>query len=291
MSGTPTVTSLGNNDVFDNIDVDEIKGVRIYYIGQGDAIGILNENKDVVLYVDYGGLIDHPDKSNNYVDTHLRLPPFFNQDHVPVILTHWDKDHYYSAKHVGSIRDSQWVFPDQRMGVQATNFSATLNNAYTWPETDLPTVLSFFANNGDELRIEKIKPKPNKKKSEDRNLTGLAISIIKEVSDDTYQFIQLPGDAPYHKIPEFVDLQSDSDFEFIGGTAYHHGAKSHWTKATSNVLGSPAHGARLLFSYGPSNSYSHPQMNNYSNLRWCNNHIDETPNYQYQKHEFVDILF
>ena len=281
-------TSLGVKGVFDKIEVDSISGIRVFYVGQGDAIGLLNEIDEVVLYIDYGGLIDHPDKINNYSKVSDRLKPYYGNEHVPVLLTHWDKDHYYSAKHVKDMLDSQWVFPDQRMGIQATQFSAQLNNAFTWPENDPPIVMSFFTLNGDEVRIEKIKPLPNKSKTEDRNLTGLSITVIKNGDSPPFNFIQLPGDAPYHKIPELCSLRKDVDYVFIGGTAYHHGSDRHWIRATSDVLGVPNPKARLVYSYGPSNTYHHPRTCEYDVLKWKGK-TKRTPDYKSKG--YIDIKF
>jgi len=289
MLGKAISTTLGINDLFDKIQVSSISGIRVFYVGQGDAIGLLNEKHEVVLYVDYGGLVDHPDKDNGYTNTSSTLPPWHDQDHIPVVLTHWDKDHYFSAKHVKEMLDSQWIVPDQSIGVQATKFSATLNNAYTWPEASPPLVLSFFTINGDEIRIEKIKERPVKSKSEDRNLTGLSITIIKVGVSTPYKFIQLPGDAPFHKIPEFYALQNDSDYFFIGGTAYHHGSKRHWVKKTSKILGQPNIDAKVIYSYGPSNTYGHPSRTNYQTLNW-DAQTEETPSYK-NKNGYIDFKF
>ena len=73
-------TTLGGHGIFDKMDVNSIAGVRVFYVGQGDAIGILNEDKEVVLYIDYGGLLDHPDKNNQYKNTFHRLKPVYNKN-------------------------------------------------------------------------------------------------------------------------------------------------------------------------------------------------------------------
>lgn len=277
-----------NQELFSHVDVDNIAAVRVYYVGQGDAIGLVDDKGDVVLYVDYGGMIDHPDKVNNFKELDKRLVPESRNKPINVILTHWDKDHYYSAKHVAKIRNSQWVVPRQRIGPQALKFSASLTNVYCWPERMVKKPVSFHTKNGDTILIEKIEKKPRiRKQKEDRNLTGLAVSIIKKNKNNKkHEFVLLPGDAPYHKIGHFQNLVKKMNFK--GGVAYHHGSHSHWKSSTSAVLGNPRTGAKLVYSYGPSNTYGHPDRSNYDALNWSG-HTDETPNHNGQNYIEISL--
>ena len=274
-------------NLFGNINIQTITGVRVFNVGQGDAIGLLDENGDIALYIDYGGLLDHPDKSNNFQNTAKRLSPKHGNHNVGVILTHWDYDHYYSATKVREIQHGQWIVPRQMVGPLALAFSANLSNAYCWPEIVLNQAFIFSTNNGDEVIIEKLAPTiEDPYSTQDRNLSGLAISVVRnppgdqeEDSDNeiTSTLALLPGDAPYNKIAHFPSLKTACEFK--GYVAYHHGAVSHWSGKTDAALGTGSQNSITVFSYGMSNRYNHPHRNKYAALNWNNQH--ETPAQKY----------
>jgi len=90
-----------------------INGIRVFDVGQGDCIGIRDQIDEVFCYVDYGGVIDHPDKTNP-ANTPTRLPIQYAGVRVSIILTHWDKDHYYSAyKKNPAAQKCEWLTPRQ----------------------------------------------------------------------------------------------------------------------------------------------------------------------------------
>lgn len=74
----------------------DVNGIRVFDVGQGDCIGLLDQSNEIFCYVDYGGLNDHPDATNP-TNTGKRLPETVNGRLVPIVLTHWDKDHYMSV--------------------------------------------------------------------------------------------------------------------------------------------------------------------------------------------------
>lgn len=271
-------------NLFNKIDVTSISGIRVFYVGQGDSIGILNEERKVVLYVDYGGLLGHPDKVNGYSKIAEMLPPIAYNESVSVVLTHWDKDHYYSAKYVDQIQQGQWIVPDQRVGVQATIFSAKLSNVRKWRESIGDQPLEFRTRSGDIIAIQKLGKRPGNAQTEDRNMTGLGVWIIKNNSANKRQFILLPGDAPYHRIKGIKHI--GENVEYIGGTAYHHGAKSHWTKNTVELLEGAGTNAKLIFSYSPENHYGHPNIGHYGDWK---GELVFTP--CFKEDGYVDILF
>jgi hypothetical protein len=106
--------------------VTEIKGVRVFDVGQGDCIGLRDQDDNVCCYIDYGGNEYHPD-NNKSGNTALRLPVLRGSQYVSVILTHWDKDHYWSAnKKNPAAQQCDWLTPRQWVSPQAARFAAKL---------------------------------------------------------------------------------------------------------------------------------------------------------------------
>jgi hypothetical protein len=81
-------------ELFDRESVTALSGVRVFDVGQGRCIGLLDQHEAVFCYVDYGGLADHPDMNNPH-NTRKRLPVRYGEGRVSIVLTHWDKDHYW----------------------------------------------------------------------------------------------------------------------------------------------------------------------------------------------------
>ena len=254
---------------------DGIKELRVLDVGQGDAVAVYdnNINMKIIMYVDYGGCAYHPDKGSAYLDTPSRLSI---SDRPVVVLTHWDKDHYYSATKVPNVEHCKWVVPRQRVGPQAAQFAAKLTNAHLWPESIGTSPISFDSGDGCKVEIQKCGAFPLTG-AENRHLTGLAVTIFKD-ENGTRKAIVLVGDAPFDKVPTLANWQGTATV--VGLIAYHHGGDDHWTNLTTSTLskiapvaaGSP--GPDLVYSYGVDqnrcNQYGHPKKPKYSQggLNW-----------------------
>src|SRR3546814_4743893 len=112
--------------------VTSISGIRIYDVGQGDAICVLDQKQRPFLQIDYGGKYANPFRNPSDVDTRMPL-----QTIKLIMLTHWDEDHWCSAPKSGKTKDRPWLVPRQRTSPRAARFSATLENAYCVPEADV----------------------------------------------------------------------------------------------------------------------------------------------------------
>jgi hypothetical protein len=114
-----------------------LSGIRVFDVGQGDCIGLLDQNGVVFCYVDYGGLGDHPDHGSPLLNPAAsRMPTTYGSGYTAMVLTHWDKDHYYSAKKYNTdARNGLWLVPRQLASPQAVRFAAGLPNALSWPES------------------------------------------------------------------------------------------------------------------------------------------------------------
>lgn len=257
---------IANYDLLAGQTVAQITAVRIFDIGQGDCSGLLDENDAVFLYVDYGGLLDHPDKGN-FSNVANRLPIASDKT---VVLTHWDWDHYNSARHNAAATTAQWLVPRQNIGPRALAFTQGLAKSVCWPESIGRAAIRYAVGSDHDVQIEKCGPRPKGlNQPEDRNLTGLAVTVIeKDAQGVDGRFVLLPGDAPYHKIPSRVAAPPPGG-DCLGLLAYHHGAHSHWIRATDTAL--PGYGGvalRMAYSFGKSNSYGHPDRKKYQPSGW-----------------------
>jgi hypothetical protein len=107
----PQAKSAAKLMLFNPRNTTAITGIRVFDVGQGDCIGLLDQNGHVFCYVDYGGLLDHPDALNP-TNTPLRQPTQYAGGTVSIVLTHWDKDHYYSAYRKNTAAQScEWLAP------------------------------------------------------------------------------------------------------------------------------------------------------------------------------------
>lgn len=121
-----------------------------------------------------------------------------------VVLTHWERDHYFSATKVSGVEHCKWLVPRQRVGVKVANFAKTLTNAHRWPESMGTSPFSFNSGKGCKVEIQKCGAFPTPTAAEDRNLTGLAVTIFRDENNDR-KAIVLPGDAPFDKVPTLAN--------------------------------------------------------------------------------------
>ena len=243
--------------------VTEIKGIRVFDVGQGDCLGLRDQNDEVFGYVDYGGNEYHPDNKNpGYTAT--RLPVQRSSQYVPVILTHWDKDHYWSAnKKNPAAQQCEWLVPRQWVSPQATRFAAKLANAKCWPDSLGKKPVSFAVGADYEIDIRKCEAFPANTGSEDRNHSGLAITITRKPPGETAMYMLLPGDCAFDRIPSLPSMLS-----LCAIVAYHHGASTDWSTRTEQELAKAHSSHHMAYSYGThaygqANHYGHPQRSNY----------------------------
>ena len=287
-----TVTATANTATLQLFrkSTTEIKGVRVFDVGQGDCIGLRDQNDDVCGYVDYGGNEYHPD-NNNPSYTAARLPVQSGSHHVPVILTHWDKDHYWSAnKKNPAAQQCEWLAPRQWVSPQAARFAAKLANAKCWPEALRDKAVSFPIGANDEVSIRKCAAFSATVQKEDRNHSGLAVTITRKPPGEAATHMLLPGDCAFDRIPS---LPANLSLRAI--VAYHHGASTDWCAGTEQALANACKSHDMVYSYGTHspgyvNHYGHPHRSNY---RGCTPDWDAnaatTEDVRAQKREWVDL--
>lgn len=262
--------------------VKSIAGIRIYDVGQGDAICVLDQDRKPFLQIDYGGKYSNPFADDDQVDERMPL-----KNVRLIMLTHWDEDHWCSASKNTLSKQRAWLVPRQRTSPRAALFSATLGQAYCVPETDVGKSIFFQAQNGDRVVFQKIAHMPEPTHEEDCNATGIAFAV-----ENRNSVILLPGDAPYDQVELFDNLVT-SGKSLHAIVAFHHGSRRHWTTATHkylrrwSVLKPPG---TVVFSYGKGNPYRHPGQGNYRSSLSDWQHL-LTPDLREHGQGHQDILF
>jgi hypothetical protein len=209
-----------------------IRGARIYDVGQGDAIAIIDDVGRTILQLDYGGRQGNPfeGKSSGEVDQMLPLT-----SDALVMVTHWDEDHWSTGPKGATAKGVDWLVPRQVTSPRAVRFAADLKKVRCIPETMVGRIVEFTAQNGDAILWQKIAPSsPSPSIHENCNKTGVAIALLRR-SGASGQVILLPGDAPFHEVPLFEHLYL-AGMTLTGLVAFHHGSKYHWTDATRSML-------------------------------------------------------
>jgi hypothetical protein len=246
MRAAPANVAAGLDEAFDLephvVDEDEIREaldglktqidwVGVYDVGQGAATALCDNHGAPIAYFDLGGgvLANKGTFSNAFTDICTSYEP-------PVILSHWDWDHWSSGNRFPVATSLTWIVPNQKLGAVHGTFAAAIaanGRLLVWPG-------GLASLRIGQVEIEKCLG------TSGRNHTGLALLVDGPAGEPP---ILLTGDARYTAIPSGLGNP-------ISVVVPHHGAdmRSH---STPLCLGQPA--ARAAYSYGPSNSFSHPR--------------------------------
>ncbi|MBB2701449.1 UNVERIFIED_ORG: hypothetical protein GGI66_006169 [Rhizobium esperanzae] len=227
---------------------DEIEGalaqlpapeaVGIYDVGQGAATALLAANCSPFLYFDFGGAA-----IANWRNFPEPLRHFCFTSDPPVVLSHWDWDHWSSAlRDRRAITRRTWVAPLQpgagSLGAVHARFIATALNAGTrffWWGNGTQSI-QLTANPVVEI-FSALGPRTS------RNDSGLALRI-----DTNPIKVLLPADAAM----EFVHSGTAKvDYAVMP----HHGGRSSLLNLPSPHRKTKSH---IVFSCGVGNSYLHP---------------------------------
>lgn len=209
--------------------------VGIYDIGQGSCAG-LSSGKKTVIYSDFGGGVlgnthTFPPALKIFCFCASRLPP--------VILSHWDWDHWSSANRDTRALASTWIVPRQKpLGHVHGTFISAVQAAggqfLIWP------------SGGAGCSVGQIKL--DKCTGSRRNDSGLALTVAAPPTQ-AGDPVLLPGDATYSHLPSTIAAPFDSI------ACPHHGGAMRG--AAAPACPGQAH-SRLAYSYGLPNVYGHP---------------------------------
>lgn len=210
--------------------------ITVYDIGQGNLNGLWKSGAGARLYYDFGG----PVTANR--PTFPKNPGKLCFFHTPpVVLSHWDWDHWSSAGRYSQILDSHWIVP--RCDDPGANHRALAwdlhrrGHLHIWPK-------GMTEYDGQYFRIEKCT-------GSGRNDSGLAMIVHGEEGPDPRREVLLTGDAAYDCIPGVTNKA-----RFGAVVASHHGAI---VDSISEVRPSPRGGA-LVYSVGNGNQFCHPRL-------------------------------
>lgn len=206
----------------------------VYDVGQGSSNAVLSAGLPV-LYFDVGG-----GATANTKTFPASLRHFCVTQDPPVVLSHWDWDHWSSAYRDRRLLDCSWLVPrhNGQLGVVHTRLLGELyrrGRLFVWP-ANLPSI----SDRG--IVVEQCTGSPG-----DRNNSGLALVLEREVGDQDARML-FPGDASYGNVPS-----AGGDFTSIA--IPHHGGR---TPSSQIPASDGTSTGRLVLSYGAGNTYWHP---------------------------------
>jgi beta-lactamase superfamily II metal-dependent hydrolase len=215
-----------------------VDGVAVYDVGQGSCGAVVRRHGisyRVQAYLDFGcGVLGNA----HTVSPLLRrvcLPLG-----APVVLSHWDSDHWALAQRLTAQKDEAagrtWIAPRQRVGPRHKAFArrvGRLGSLLFWPK-------GLASRQFGSVTIERCT-------GNSRNDSGLAVTVEPHTSAEK---VLVPGDARYGVVP----CASAKQFDAIVVT--HHGG----TGGSRSVPGcsSSAGKERAIYSFGKGNKYGHP---------------------------------
>lgn len=208
--------------------------VAVYDIGHGNSNGLRTGMRTSV-YFDFGG------GTLNNCKTYPANIKFCLKRSPPVILSHWDWDHWASADREPRALELKWIVPRQRIGVNHARLAATLHlrgNLLVWPRKLQRKHTRFGL-------VQKCT-------GTSRNDSGLAVLVAvieDELAYQQYTGVLLPGDAQYSKIPD------SGSGKLSGLVITHHGGKLRDLRIPKP---DGRQRPKLVCSNGEPNSYKHP---------------------------------
>ena len=208
-----------------------IEWVVVYDVGQGATNGLCDDRGMPLAYADLGGGV-----LANKGTFDPRMRGLCLTHSPPVILSHWDWDHWSSGMRFPRSQHMQWIVPLQGLGAVHSAFAAVLAGN---------GCLNVWPSSLDRLGVGQIMIR--KCTGNGRNHSGLAVEVH---GPDGQSPILLPGDARYNVIPGALGR----DWQSV--VVPHHGADMR----NSQVPG-PSRSAlsRAAYSCGAGNNYSHPR--------------------------------
>jgi hypothetical protein len=200
-------------------------------VGQGAAIGLADANNDIQLYFDLGGGV--------YRNAATRPNPlrFCWKIDAPVVLSHWDSDHWAGETTDPLARTKTWIAPRQKITKTHIAFANNILSAggtlLIWGSTPHTVSLSLAGTQTLEL---------SRCTGTSRNGSGIAAVVRDSRSGDEWL---LTGDAGYHELRATPTAPA-------AVVIPHHGADMG-TKSIPPAK--PGGYVRLIYSFGPGNKH------------------------------------
>jgi hypothetical protein len=208
-------------------------GVAVFDVGQGASQALMYEecgHFSPMLYVDVGGGV-----LQNLSTFPKNFKGFCPHD-VPIILSHWDWDHWSSVCRFPNLLDSDWIAPLPP--------PKPIQQSLSWILQGLGRLSLWVPGMPPKYRTKSMLLELCTGKT--TNDSGIAVTLFGGAWGT--KRCLLPGDAGYRYIPSVV---ANERFNALSIT--HHGGRLH-----SKQIPIPKRGARAMCSVGSGNSYKHP---------------------------------
>lgn len=220
-----------------------IDEVVVYDVGQGAANGLISAG-EVGCYFDVGG-----GAAGNTSTFPRALKTFCHcgSQYPPIILSHWDHDHWSSEGRDTLFHRHTWIVPRQASQKKAPHHLSLISAIQTagkmlvWPS-------------GAIMRIGQLEI--GECTGSTKNDSGLSLHLHPPSSIPRGQPVLMPADAGYDDLPG--GRPRDGTLDAI--VCPHHGGHSNSPQIP--LPPSVTH-QRLIYSYGPNNSYKHPLFKTY----------------------------
>jgi beta-lactamase superfamily II metal-dependent hydrolase len=234
-AGIDEIADASASEIYETlIALPEAGAAAVYDVGQGGCNAVLDGDSFPALYFDFGGgVLGSRDSFPS------ALSQFCFSRQPPIVLSHWDWDHWSSASRDPRAYEWTWIVPRQgKIGFVHAAFLAQVRrqgSVLVWP-TGLGAITV-----GDVTLI-KCSGAPSQ-----RNNSGLAL-VLEGESGRRRGRALFPGDARYDNVP-------GSGQEFTHVVVPHHGGR---TRSTFVPLSDRQTCGRLVYSHGMPNTYGHP---------------------------------
>jgi hypothetical protein len=210
--------------------------IGVYDVGQGNLNGLWTSGGPTRLYYDFGGGV-----TANKQTFPKKAGKLCFSGNPPVVMSHWDWDHWSSAGRYSQILNSHWIVPRcEDPGAHHRALAWDLHrrkHLHIWPRG-----ISHYT--GRYFRIEKCT-------GSGRNDGGLAMIVYEEHGRVSQRQVLLTGDAAYDCIPAVTRKT-----RFAAVVASHHGAIVNSISEVKPAAG----GGALVYSVGNGNQFCHPRL-------------------------------
>ncbi|MGJ9420144.1 hypothetical protein ACHAC9_20680 [Massilia sp. CMS3.1] len=247
MVSWPSATSL---EIKSALRASDAGVLAVHDIGQGNACGLRESPKTPVnLWIDIGCGVNRNAKT-----TPPGLVLCYSYE-APILLTHWDKDHWSGARkgappsNPDIFLSRTWIVPRQRIKAQHSKLADDIISAggrilvVDSKSIGASSVLNIPIEDNRQIEIALGRGTNTK---DPNNCECLVIRIIDNMPDRKWL---LPGDVSYSNMP--TSWQVDS---YVAIVASHHGADVGPTGLPGPYKSQPGYSV-LAFSFGPNNAH------------------------------------
>lgn len=233
MDNWPDATVSELSDALENTTSDcAVEGLVCFDVGQGLASALVCEHGYPIYYFDVGC------GSGRNAPTVPSSITFCTCESPPVILSHWDSDHWAGARKAANLQGLTWIVPRQTISTQHAfmgNDILAAGGSILVVSHGHPPMTWTKGNRQFDLR---------RSTGKGRNASGLALIVTHLGLGREWV---LPGDAGYHVLPHPMPR------DVAAMVAPHHGA--HMGPSSIPFQRSRRSYSRLIYSFGPGNNH------------------------------------